>query len=141
MRILAIGDIVGRRGREYVMRNLNKIREKYDIDFVVANGENAAETNGINPEIADRLIERGVDIITMGNHTFSCKNGDIAMEDNPRLVRPLNYPPELAGRGRHGHRLDRGDQSGRKDKHGPGGLPVPRGERRAKKNRQRYYNR
>ncbi len=99
MRILAIGDIVGRRGREYVMRNLNKIREKYDIDFVVANGENAAETNGINPEIADRLIERGVDIITMGNHTFSCKNGDIAMEDNPRLVRPLNYPPELAGRG------------------------------------------
>lgn len=99
MKILAIGDIVGRCGREYVYRNLFKIREKYDIDFVVANGENAAETNGINPDIANRLIERGVDIITMGNHTFSCKNGEIAMEENRRLVRPLNFPPELEGRG------------------------------------------
>ena len=99
MRILAIGDIVGRVGREYVYRNLNKIRDKYKIDFVVANGENAAETNGINPEIADRLIERGVDVITMGNHTFSCKNGEIAMEDNTRIIRPLNFPPELEGRG------------------------------------------
>ncbi len=99
MRILAIGDIVGRSGREYVERNLNKIRAKFKIDFVVANAENAAETNGINPEIADRLIDRGVDVITMGNHTFSCKNGEIAVEENRRLVRPLNFPPEMEGRG------------------------------------------
>ncbi len=99
MRVFAIGDIVGRNGREYVERNLYKIRRKFKIDFVVANAENAAATNGINPEIADSLIERGVDVITLGNHTFSCKNGEIAVEENRRVVRPLNYPPELEGRG------------------------------------------
>lgn len=99
MRILAIGDIVGRRGREYVYNNLGRIRNKYDIDFVVANGENAATSNGITPSIADELVLCGVDVITMGNHTFSAKGGAQALEDNERLIRPLNYPPEFEGRG------------------------------------------
>ena len=56
MRILAIGDIVGKPGREYVYQNLGRIRSKYNIDFVIANGENSAATNGITPIIADELV-------------------------------------------------------------------------------------
>ncbi len=99
MRILAVGDIVGRAGREYLYENLDKIRDKYNIDFVVANAENSAETNGITPDIAQRLIECGVDVITMGNHTFGTKTAGSALEDNPKIIRPLNYPPEFEGRG------------------------------------------
>lgn len=99
MRILAIGDIVGAPGREYVYNNLNRIRKKYNIDFVVANGENSAETNGITPDIADTLVERGVDVITMGNHTFGTKTAGNALEENNCLIRPLNYPPEYEGEG------------------------------------------
>lgn len=99
MRILAVGDIVGIPGREYIYNNLNKIKNKYNIDFVVANGENSASSNGITPEIADMLVERGVDVITMGNHTFGTKTAGKALEENPRLIRPLNYPPEFEGSG------------------------------------------
>lgn len=99
MRILAVGDIVGKPGREYIYRNLFAIREKYRIDFVIANGENSATTNGITPDIADELVRRGVDVITMGNHTFGAKGSDRVLEENPNIIRPLNYPPEFEGRG------------------------------------------
>lgn len=99
MKILAVGDIVGKPGREYIYRNLNKIRDRYGIDFVIANGENAATSNGITPEIADELVNRGVDVITMGNHTFATKAAGAALEENSRLIRPLNFPPEFEGRG------------------------------------------
>lgn len=99
MRILAIGDIVGEAGREYVRQNLNRIRKEYNIDFVVANGENSATSNGITPEIADMLIDRGVDVITLGNHTFGTKSAGKALDENHRLIRPLNYPPEFEGCG------------------------------------------
>lgn len=99
MRILAVGDIVGRPGREYICRNLGRIRNKYNIDFVVANGENAASCNGITPDIAEQLVRSGVDVITMGNHTFATNTAGKALEENERLIRPLNYPPEYEGRG------------------------------------------
>lgn len=99
MRILAIGDIVGRPGREYVYNNLYKIIRKYNIDFVVANGENSATSNGITPDIAEELVINGVDVITMGNHTFGTKTAAQALEENPRIIRPLNFPPEFEGRG------------------------------------------
>lgn len=99
MRILTIGDIVASDGREYVYNNLGKIRNKYRIDYCVANGENAAVTNGITADIARTLIESGVDVITMGNHTFSNKEYPIVLEDNPRVIRPANYPPETEGEG------------------------------------------
>ena len=99
MRILAIGDIVGKPGREYVYQNLGRIRSKYNIDFVIANGENSAATNGITPIIADELVNAGADVITMGNHTFGTKSAAQALEENPRLIRPLNYPPEFEGSG------------------------------------------
>lgn len=99
MRILAIGDIVAEDGREFVYNNLNRIRDKYKIDFCIANGENSANTNGITSDIASTLINRGVDVITMGNHTFANKEAEHLLEDNPNIIRPLNYPPEFEGQG------------------------------------------
>ncbi len=99
MRILAVGDIVAEPGREFIYRNLNRIREQYRIDFCIANGENAADSNGITYEIAKTLYERGVDVITMGNHTFANKGAERALEELPYLIRPLNLPPEMEGVG------------------------------------------
>lgn len=99
MRVLAIGDIVAEDGREFVYNHLNRIRDRYRIDFVIANGENAANTNGITADIADTLIARGVDVITMGNHTFANKEAPMVLEDNPNIIRPYNFPPELEGVG------------------------------------------
>ncbi|MBO5364121.1 MAG: TIGR00282 family metallophosphoesterase [Clostridia bacterium] len=99
MRVLAIGDIVAEPGREFVYRNLNRIRDQYKIDFCIANGENAADSNGITYEIAKTLYERGVDVITMGNHTFANKGAERALEELPYIIRPLNLPPEMEGVG------------------------------------------
>lgn len=99
MRILAIGDIVASCGREYVYNNLGRIKNKYKIDFCIANGENSATTNGITPDIANSLVDSGVDVITLGNHTFSNKASFYVLDDNPRVIRPINYPPETVGFG------------------------------------------
>lgn len=99
MRILAIGDIVAQEGREYLYNNLYRIREKYQIDFVIANGENASNSNGITMDIANMLVTRGVDVITMGNHTFSNKDGSRVLEEQGHIIRPLNYPPQVEGVG------------------------------------------
>ncbi len=99
MKVLAIGDIVSSEGREYVYNNLGKIKKKYGIDYCIANGENAAVTNGITVDIARALIEAGVDVVTMGNHTFSNKECKVVLEDNKRVIRPINYPPETEGEG------------------------------------------
>lgn len=97
MRILAIGDIVASDGREFVYNNLGRIRKKYNIDYCIANGENSANTNGITKDIAETLIECGVDVITMGNHTFANKEYGTVLEDMPRVIRPGNYPSETEG--------------------------------------------
>ena len=99
MRILAIGDIVAEDGREYLYNHLNRIRDQYRIDFCIANGENAANTNGITMDIANTLIDRGVDVITMGNHTFSNRDAARVLDENPSIIRPLNFPSELEGVG------------------------------------------
>ena len=91
MRILAIGDIVAEDGREYVYNHLNRIRDQYRIDFCIANGENAANTNGITMDIANTLIDRGVDVITMGNHTFSNRDAALLLDENPIIILPLNF--------------------------------------------------
>lgn len=97
MRILTIGDIVASDGREFVYNNLGRIRKKYNIDYCIANGENSANTNGITKDIAETLIECGVDVITMGNHTFANKEYSAVLEDMPRVIRPGNYPSETEG--------------------------------------------
>lgn len=99
MRLLAIGDINGEGGREFIYNNLGRILSKYNIDFCVANAENAAEPNGITVSIANMLIQSGVDVITMGNHTYDNKESAIVLEDNSRVIRPLNFPSEAEGMG------------------------------------------
>lgn len=99
MRILTVGDIVASDGREFIYNNLNRIKKKYNIDYCVANGENSANTNGITVDIADNLLSCGVDVITMGNHTFANKEYANVLTDNPRVIRPINYPPETEGEG------------------------------------------
>ena len=99
MRILFLGDIVGRAAREAVMRQVPVWRTQYKLDFVIVNGENAAGGFGITPAIADDLFAAGVDVISTGNHVWDQQSisGYIAQE--ARLLRPVNFPSGTAGRG------------------------------------------
>ncbi|MDR1392035.1 MAG: TIGR00282 family metallophosphoesterase [Clostridiales bacterium] len=98
MRILAVGDVVSFSGREFIYSFLSKIKEKYEIDFCVVNGENSANTNGITSEIAKKIFESGADVVTLGNHAFSNK-GIFQAFDSKNLIRPINYPPKVEGAG------------------------------------------
>ena len=99
IRILAIGDINGEDGREYVYNNLGRIRNKYKIDFCIANGENSAEPNGITHDIAGSLFRSGADVITMGNHTYDNRESGAVLEENENVIRPINFPSHLEGGG------------------------------------------
>ena len=99
MRILTVGDIVASDGREFIYNNLGRIKKKYRIDYCIANGENTANTNGITVDVADNLLSCGVDVITMGNHTFANREYETVLNDFPRVIRPINYPSETEGMG------------------------------------------
>lgn len=96
MNILAIGDIVGEIGVKKIVKELPKLKEKYDIDFCIINGENSAGGMGITKKIFDSLINAGADIITMGNHTWG-KKDIFSFIDYKRIVRPANYTKGLPG--------------------------------------------
>jgi 2',3'-cyclic-nucleotide 2'-phosphodiesterase len=98
MRILFIGDIFGRPGREAVARVLPGLRKERALDFVVANAENASHGAGLLPDHARELFDAGADVLTLGNHTWDKKETDALLAD-PRVLRPANYPPGLPGRG------------------------------------------
>ncbi len=100
MIILFIGDIFGQPGREVLAAKLPALREQYRPDFIVANGENAAAGRGINFACADEIFRTGVDIITMGNHTWSRKEILNLIDSQPKLIRPANYPKGVPGKGR-----------------------------------------
>jgi metallophosphoesterase (TIGR00282 family) len=99
MRILFIGDIVGRSGRTVVVERLPKLIRDWKLDLVVANGENAAGGFGITEAIYRELVEAGVDAVTLGNHAWDQKEALVFIERAPRLIRPLNYPAGTPGRG------------------------------------------
>ncbi len=99
LHILMVGDIVGRPGRRAVKQLIHPLKKKYDIDFVIANGENAAGGNGLTQEIAEELLDDGIDFITMGNHTWDKKEILEFIDLEPRLIRPANYPPGTPGKG------------------------------------------
>lgn len=99
MRILMIGDVIGKPGRSAVEALVQGLRKEYDIDFVIANGENSAGGIGLTPETADELLKSGVDIITSGNHIWAHKAMVAAIDSYPQVLRPLNYPKGVAGRG------------------------------------------
>lgn len=99
MKVLFIGDIVGNAGRKAVKELLPAIKKEEDIDFCIANGENSAGGSGITYVVAQELYKIGVDVITMGNHTWSKKEILNFIDSDQRLVRPANYPQDAPGRG------------------------------------------
>ncbi len=99
MRILFIGDIVGRSGRTIVNERLPGLVADWKLDLVVINGENAAGGFGITEGIYQELLDAGADAITLGNHAWDQREALVFIERAPRLVRPINYPPGTPGRG------------------------------------------
>jgi metallophosphoesterase (TIGR00282 family) len=94
-----VGDVVGKPGRKATSVLLPELREKHGIDLIVANGENAAGGIGLTPETAQELFQAGVDVITSGNHIWHHKEIIPYIENEPRVLRPLNMPPGVPGHG------------------------------------------
>jgi len=112
MRILILGDVVGEPGRRLVEAHLPALRQEHAVDFVVVNGENAAHGFGITDRIVREWLDRlGVDVITTGNHAFDVKDIVPCFQNEPRLLRPANFPPGTPG-------------AGHVKLHTPGGLEV-----------------
>lgn len=99
MRLLFLGDIVGRSGRDAVIAALPGIRQGLDCDLVVINAENASHGFGLSPDIAQALFAAGADVLTLGNHSWDRKELVPYMASEPRLLRPLNYPAGTPGQG------------------------------------------
>lgn len=97
MRILHIGDIVGKPGRDIVTKALPGLRESENLDFVSANGENAAGGSGINTELFNELIAAGVDCITPGDHIYRRREIFSTLKSSDKIIRPANYPDEAPG--------------------------------------------
>ena len=99
MRILFIGDVVGRSGRAVVNERLPGLVKDWKLDLVVVNGENAAGGFGITEVIYNELIDAGADAVTLGNHSWDQREALVFIERAPRLIRPVNYPKGTPGRG------------------------------------------
>lgn len=99
MRLLFLGDVVGRSGREAVTSRLPKLIERWKLDFVAINGENSAGGFGITEAIYHELVDAGADAITLGNHSWDQREALVFIERAPKLIRPLNYPSVAPGRG------------------------------------------
>lgn len=96
MRVLCIGDVVGSIGCAFLRKRLPSLKKLKGIDFVICNGENSADGNGITPVSANHLFTSGVNVITLGNHSFRRKEAYGMIEEEPNLIRPANYPPVSA---------------------------------------------
>ena len=99
MRILFLGDIVGRSARDSVIKKMPDIRRDYSLDFVIVNGENAAGGFGITEDICEKLFSSGVDCITTGNHVWDQRELLKYIDNENRLLRPINFPSETPGKG------------------------------------------
>ncbi len=100
LRILMIGDVIGKPGRKAIRELVPQLRQEHQLDMIIANAENAAGGMGLTPETALELVDAGVDVLTSGNHIWQYKEIVPALEDGHLpLLRPLNYPPQAPGRG------------------------------------------
>src|SRR5258707_12368263 len=99
MRLLFLGDLVGRGGRTVVLERLPALIADHKLDFVVVNGENAAGGFGITEEILRNVLDAGADVVTTGNHAFDQREALVFAARQERFLRPLNYPPGAPGRG------------------------------------------
>lgn len=99
MKILVMGDVIGKPGREAVKEILPRLRDEYEITLAIANGENAAGGIGLTPGTAQELFDSGIDVITTGNHVWAHHEVIPYLDSNAAVIRPLNYPPMTPGRG------------------------------------------
>ena len=99
MRLLFLGDVVGRTGRDAIEEHLPSLRKRLAVDFVVVNGENAAAGFGLTEKIAEALYAAGADVISTGNHVWDQKEALTFIERHPRVLRPANYPDGTPGAG------------------------------------------
>lgn len=99
MKILFLGDVMGRAGRAAVQERLPQLRVAWGLDFVVVNGENATSGHGLNVAHAKGLLGAGVDVLTLGDHAFDQKEMLSYIEQEPRIIRPMNYAKDAPGRG------------------------------------------
>ncbi|WP_102849372.1 TIGR00282 family metallophosphoesterase [Phaeobacter inhibens] len=99
MRLLFLGDVMGRAGRKAISEHLPQMRKDWRLDFVVVNGENASNGMGLNGEHAKALLDAGADCLTLGDHAFDQKDMLQAIEKEPRIIRPLNFAKNAPGRG------------------------------------------
>jgi metallophosphoesterase (TIGR00282 family) len=108
MRILFIGDVMGRSGREALKKHLPTIREQLNTDVVIVNGENAAHGKGITEKMCKQFYDWGVDCITTGNHVWDQRELMLYIDKDRRVLRPLNYPDNTPGKGIYKHELQDG---------------------------------
>ena len=99
MKILFLGDVMGRAGRTGIIERLPKLREEWKLDFVVVNGENASNGAGLTATHAKALLDAGADVLTLGDHAFDQKDMMQFCEAEPRIIRPLNYSKASPGKG------------------------------------------
>jgi len=99
MRLLFLGDLVGRSGRNAAIAALPRLRDDWKLDFIAVNAENAASGFGLTAAIADQLFAAGADVVTLGDHAFDQKEMLAHIEHEPRILRPLNYAKSAPGRG------------------------------------------
>ncbi len=112
MRVLFIGDLVGKAGRRVASDIIPHLKDKREIDFTIANGENVAGNFGITENLAHKLYSYGVDCLTSGNHLWDRKEIISYLDSDPRLLRPANYPPGTPGFGSGIYETDRGMRIG-----------------------------
>ena len=99
MRILYLGDVVGRAGRTAIAKGLSDLRQRLKVDFAVVNGENATSGAGITPDHAKLLLDGGADVVTLGDHAFDRREMLGGIEREPRIIRPLNFSKAAPGKG------------------------------------------
>jgi len=99
VKLLYLGDLVGRAGRSAAIEQLPRLRSELALDFVIVNGENAANGFGITPKICDQLYEAGADVVVLGNHAWDAREIIAHIDGEKRLIRPLNLPQGTPGRG------------------------------------------
>ena len=96
LHLLAVGDVVAQGGLDCLHRHLRRLKKEHDVHFTVVNGENAAGL-GLLPQHAEELFDAGADVITLGNHTWGKRQIADYLEDNPYILRPANFAPNLPG--------------------------------------------
>ena len=101
MKIIFIGDIVGKSGKEALSLSLNIVKEKYNPDIIIANAENASGGYGLSKKVAQDFFKQGINVLTLGNHAWDEREMLSYIEECPQIVRAINYPKGVPGRGEY----------------------------------------